>query len=153
MTCRKYNELYYLFTAPLYRLYNSKTFDHFYTTSLGEATNAVQRLGYTNEGKAGLVAKAASNASNCKLTPVYRLHNQKNDHFYTTSNSEASTAASRGYRSEGIAFYCATKSNECDATLPFYRYLIGADHFYTTNAEEGIKSGGIKEGILCYIWN
>lgn len=89
---------------------------------------------------------------------MYRLHksNPKEDHFYTISEREASTAKSaNGYTKEGIAFYCAEKVNNCGASLAIYRYLRGADHFYTTDITEGhnvVNDGGIFEGIMCYIW-
>lgn len=115
--------------------------------------NAVSRSGYTNEGRAGTVA---SSESNCQLKPVYRLYNQRNDHFYTTNALEAFTAAAHGYNREGIAFFCAANAHECGATVAFHRYLVGgSDHFYTANVDEGfnvVKNGGRYEGIMCYVW-
>lgn len=147
----------------IYRLYNAKSDDHFYTTSLGEANNAANTLGYQHEGSVGSVLPPTAVCS-CYDTyvPVYRLYKpgQKDDHFYTTSVAEASTAAQTlQYRWEGIAFYCATSQGECGdcgSKVPLYRYNRNIDHFYTTSLNEAFSNvipyGGKYEGILCYIW-
>lgn len=126
--------------------------EHFYVTSLSELTDAVLLHNYAQEFQ---TAKVSTNESTCRLKPVYRLY--KNEHFYTTSDAEASAAVNAdGYTKEGIAFYCAANLNECGATKPFHRYLIGGfDHFYTGDINEGngvIQRGGKYEGILCYTW-
>lgn len=134
---------------------NPRTGNHFYTTSSDEATNAVAALHFTYQGKAGSVA---TSSSNCQLQPVYRLYKsgKRDDHFYTTSDFEATTAvANSGYTREGIAYYCASGLNECGATLAFNRYNQGNDHFYTTDLTEGhntVATGGSYEGVMCYIW-
>jgi Repeat of unknown function (DUF5648) len=43
------------FSIQLYRLYNPRTSDHFYTTDRNEADNAVSHLGYRDEGIAAYV--------------------------------------------------------------------------------------------------
>lgn len=113
---------------------------------------SVSAFGYSFENQVGTVAATASDR---QLQPVYRLFNQRNDHFYTTSDFEASVAVLNGYVREGIAFYCAANLNDCGACTPFYRYVIGSEHFYTTNIVEGfsvVLKGGKYEGIMCYIW-
>ncbi|KAG2126594.1 hypothetical protein DEU56DRAFT_742860, partial [Suillus clintonianus] len=42
-------------SIPLYRLYSADGTDHFYTTSLSEADNAVAKLNYASEGIAAYV--------------------------------------------------------------------------------------------------
>lgn len=134
--------------APLYRLYNANSGDHFYTTSIDEANNAASNLHFNREGVTGIVSTSPSEF----LIPVYRLYRsgKNDDHFYTNSDIEASHAETLGYRREGIAFYCSN-GNDWDMTLTLYRYNRGSDHFYTTDLNEGAASGGSFEGILCYI--
>lgn len=145
-----------LLPVSLHRLLNSKTGNHFYTTSADEATNAVTAFQFTYQSIAGSVASGPS--TDCQLQPVYRLYKsgKKDDHFYTTNDFEATTAAAKfGYTREGIAFYCASAINQCGATLAFNRYYQGSDHFYTTDLTEGHRisaAGGSFEGIMCYIW-
>lgn len=43
--------------VPLYRLYNPKTGDHFYTVSEKEALNATLELGYKDEGIIGFIVE------------------------------------------------------------------------------------------------
>ncbi|KAG4066269.1 hypothetical protein HA402_000493 [Bradysia odoriphaga] len=141
--------------VTLHRLLNSKSGNHFYTASIDEATNAVTALHFTYQGIAGSVA---TSPLDCQLQPVYRLYKsgKRDDHFYTTNDFEATTAAAKfGYTREGIAFYCASAINQCGATLAFNRYLQGRDHLYTTDLTEGHQiaaGGGSFEGIMCYIW-
>ena len=90
-------------TIPLYRMYSGGAVDHFYTTSASERDNAVNRLGYTDEGIAAYV-----HATNIRGTiPLYRTYSPgATDHFYTTSESERNNAVAHlGYRDEGIAAY------------------------------------------------
>lgn len=136
--------------VPLLRLRNIKNGDHFYTTSVDEAMAAVASKAYISES---IATKVSTSESDCLLKPVYRLYNNKNDHFYTANLAEANGAS--GYVQEGIAFYCAANENACGATETFYRYYIGNDHFYTTNLQEGfnvVSGGGKYEGVLCYTW-
>lgn len=152
---RKLSHLLLPETVPLHRLLNSRTGNHFYTSSADEANNAVSAFRYTYQGIAGSVA---TNPTECLLKPVYRLFKagKREDHFYTTNDFEATTAAANfGYVREGIAYYCASALNECGATLAFNRYYQGNDHLYTTDLTEGHQiaaNGGRFEGIMCYIW-
>ena len=73
--------------SPVYRLYNSETGDHFYTTSADEKnllTNNSSSV-YTYEG----IAFYAFTTQTSETSTVYRLYNAINgDHFYTTSENE-----------------------------------------------------------------
>lgn len=90
-------------TVPLYRLYNGRVVDHFYTTNAAERDNARDRLGYTDEGVAGYVY----GDTECGALPLYRLYSPGwNDHFYTMSYSERENAAVNiGFTREGITGY------------------------------------------------
>lgn len=132
-----------------------------YTTSIDEEKTAQKTLSYNQETQPGLVA---TTSSDCRcgnnLKPVYRVYRPapNEDHFYTTSDQEAANAVSKlGYNREGIAFYCASNTGECGASLAFHRYLRKGkgdfrNHYYTTSLNDGSSSGGTYEGILCYIW-
>ena len=90
-------------SVPLYRLYNSKIFDHFYTTNEAEKDNAAAKLGYNYEGIAGYVYPDTA----CGALPLYRLYSSgATDHFYTMSAAERDNASNKlGYTQEGIAGY------------------------------------------------
>ncbi|THH12952.1 hypothetical protein EW146_g7219 [Bondarzewia mesenterica] len=93
----------YTSTIPLYRMYSSSAVDHFYTTSASERDNAVNNLGYSDEGIAAFVY--SSNI--CGSIPLYRVYSPgATDHFYTTSASERDNAVvNLGYNDEGVAAY------------------------------------------------
>ncbi|KDR84285.1 hypothetical protein GALMADRAFT_237037 [Galerina marginata CBS 339.88] len=92
-------------TIPFYRVYNPTVVNHFYTTSTAERDNAVNNLGYNNEGIAGYVYGDAQ----CDGLPLYRLWSAKaqND-FYTMDAQEVQDVISGdadGYSNEGIRAY------------------------------------------------
>ena len=93
----------YTDTIPLYRMYSGSAVDHFYTTSASERDNAVEHLGYSDEGIAAYVYATDI----CGAIPLYRTYSPgATDHFYTTSESERNNAVAHlGYNDEGIAAY------------------------------------------------
>jgi Repeat of unknown function (DUF5648) len=56
-------------TSPLLRAYSKASDDHFYTTNVAEHANAVQHLGYQDEGITAYVLTAPAHGA----TPLYRL--------------------------------------------------------------------------------
>lgn len=109
------------FLVPLYRLFNSKILDHFYTANYKEAMGATSTYGYTLQGTIGKIAVNKPTSENCaKLVPIYR-HNNGHDHFYTTNLQEAIGSGQYGYKSEGIAGYCSPTENYCNATVKLHR--------------------------------
>ena len=103
-------------TLPLYRLWSSKTGDHFYTTDENEKNTALttKEWMYTYEGIAGYIYPAQQT----NTLPLYRLWNsENNDHFYTTSETEKNRALEGQYIYEGIAGY-ACKSVTFDSSGP-----------------------------------
>ena len=86
----------------MYRLWNPKVADHFYTMSAPERDRAVKDLGYTDEGVTGYVYTPVSGPF-CGGKPLYRLYNGPvNDHFYTMSDEERIGSIVRfGYIDEG----------------------------------------------------
>jgi NTE family protein len=136
-------------TVPLYRLAHP-TGDHFYTTDENERQNAIDVIGYADEGIAGYVRRDPSGGT----VPLFRLYSAgTGDHFYTTSAAERDSATGVGYASEGIRCYVWPPS--AAGRVPFYRLLNdgNGDHFYTTALEErdsAIRlSGYHSEGIAC----
>lgn len=91
------------FTYPVYRVYNPRTGDHFYTINIAEKTAALNSGWSTDEGIIGYAA-AASRSNNM---PVYRYWNG-HDHFYTANYTELG-AGKGGYGYEKIDFYGAKK--------------------------------------------
>jgi hypothetical protein len=93
----------------IHRLWNENWFDHFYTTSKGEAQNAIDNLGFTHQG---LLGKCYPEPREGTL-PLYRLYHTVNgqpNHFYTTSVEEKDLALTRNYRLEGITCWVPEKS-------------------------------------------
>lgn len=129
----------------MYRLYNPKTAEHFYTQSAEERDNLV-RGGWNNEG-IGWHAPTGSS------TPVYRVFNPNSgDHHYTTNLEEYQTLTRIGWNAEGIGWYSAS-----DKGAPIYRLYnknikVGSHH-YTQNAAERdklVNEGWVYEGIAWY---
>lgn len=104
--------------APMYRLYNPNSGEHFYTASMTERDGLIT-LGWNYES-IGWVAPSASD------TPVYRLYNPNaGDHHYTMSTEERDWLVSLGWNDEGIGWY----SDDAE-TVPIYRQ-------YNPNAKAG----------------
>ncbi len=148
-------------SVKLYRLYNGKVDDHFYTTNKAEADNAVSKYGYKLEGIACYVYATDSQPYGVNKANLYRLYRPSTQHhFYTTSKAEADNAVNKyGYKLEGIA--CLVyPSNEkyINDTIAFYRLYSPSkdDHFYTTNkaeADYAVQHYGYNyEGIAGYVY-
>ena len=143
-------------TVPIYRMYNTKTSEHLYTTRAGEY-NACGSGNYADWRQEGVAWKAPSRDS-AGARPVYRLYNLKSgDHHYTTSTGERSKLLASGqWRDEGIAFYSADKASP--NIIPVYRVYNGrlkrGQHHYTTSAVERdalVNSHGWRdEGVGFY---
>ncbi|KAJ7724491.1 hypothetical protein DFH07DRAFT_854984 [Mycena maculata] len=136
--------------SSFYRLYDSKTGDHFYTTSSSEK-KSFGREGYTLEGVTGLIFKSQQKNTG----PLYRLYREdfRGDfHFYTMNKAERDAAVAGGFTDDGTAGYIF--ATQICGSIPLYRYYNGRDHFYTANRREGktAVAGGYKsEGIAGYI--
>jgi hypothetical protein len=136
--------------VSLFRLDHRSDNHHFYTTSWPEAVNAINNLGYSDEGICCHVMTAAS----ADGVPLYRLYSpSSDDHFYTTSWPEATNAFNNlGYKYEGIAARVWTSGG-----TPLYRLYSpsGGDHFYTiswSEAANAFNNLGYKyEGIAAYV--
>lgn len=128
--------------APMYRLYNKWTNEHFFTSDYQEYRGLVKK-GWNDE-KIGWYAPASG-------TPVYRLYNQwSGDHHFTTDKSEYNRCVKQGWTGEKVAFYSGGGS-------PVYRlfnkYVTSFYHHYTMSRSEYntcIKNGWTDEKVGWY---
>ena len=132
-------------STNVYRVYNKKTGEHFYTTSAGERNSLVSK-GWRDEGT-GWIAPTTSS------TPVYRVYNSRaGDHFYTTSLGERNSLIKLGWRDEGIAFY-SDDSKRVPLLRAYNPNAKAGSHNYTTSAAEQanlIANKWRDEGIAWY---
>jgi len=123
-------------TVPLYRFYNTRNPDHFYTTSAEERDNVLSNYpDYVFEGVECFVYDHQLPGTK----PVHRFVNTNSgDHFYTIDADAIDQIAEHipSYNYEGIAFYA--KEYQSGNSVPFHRfYHNGAgNHFYTASEEE-----------------
>ncbi len=135
-------------TTSLYRLFNKRIQDHFYTTNSAEKDRAIQHFGYRDEGVLGQV----SLTSQAGTTPLFRLFNARlKNHFYTTNQPEADSVKKLGYANEGIVGYVSVTTGQ-----PIYRaYKVrSGDHFYTRNLAEfndALRHGYIAEANIGFV--
>lgn len=125
-------------TGSVYRLYNPKTKQYFYTKNLDEA-NRVRLNGWKYEGRSFVTASSGK--------PVYRLyHSGRKTHVFTTNKQEIQSATRSGWRNEGIAWYSG-------GSKKIYRLFNPSAkiHMYTSNVREVniLKARGWKfEGVV-----
>ena len=135
-------------TVSLYRYWNPRLGDHFYTTNFRELGRG--RHGWHFEG----IQCKVFPTRQPQTVPLYRYWNpQIGDHFYTTNFRELGRGR-YNYRYEGIQ--CYVHRRRVTGAIPLYRYWnprIG-DHFYTISWRElGRGRHGYRfEGIQCYVF-
>ncbi|GLB43085.1 hypothetical protein LshimejAT787_1205340 [Lyophyllum shimeji] len=116
--------------TPWFRAFNPSVVDHFYTANRQEWLNAINNLGYNNEGIAAYIFRNAQPGT----VPFYRLYSsQGTDHFYTRSLAERNNAIRNlGYAPEGITGWIYPNAS-CGG-VPLFRLFqpTEIDHFYTT---------------------
>lgn len=133
------------------RLYNPRTYEHFYTALQCEVDVLTQKHGFQLLGYAYNTTPADSPIS----VPLYRLYNAKRQlHFWTTSQAESNAVQQQlGYSPEGVAFYVAAGTG---STYPVYRLYNPATevHFWTlslSEADSAARYGGYRfEGTVFY---
>jgi len=92
--------------SPVYRLWNSRSKDHFYTASEDEK-NSVHVHGYILEGVIGHISTSQIEGT----VPIYRYWNPSSkDHFYTSNTleigkTEPGESGAHGYTCEGTLGY------------------------------------------------
>ena len=134
---------------PVYRLFNTRTGEHFYTASTTERQRYLNAGNWNSEGIAWYAPKKSSE-------PIYRLSNPNNgnEHHYTKSKSEKDWLVGLGWHYDCIAWYSDT-----DKIVPIYRHYHPiqrtGNHHYTTSKGESdhiVKYEGWRyEGISFYV--
>ncbi len=132
--------------APVFRLYNPNTADHFMTMNDNERYSLIF-AGWSDEG-----AKFFCYPEGTEENAVYRLYNPNNgEHFYTLNAQERDDLLKVGWSYEGIAWY----SSDGKDTAPVYRLYnpnLG-HHLFTTDIGEFtylLISGWEYEGIAFF---
>jgi hypothetical protein len=125
----------------VYRMYNPKYNDHYYTAINNTREGAEVYQGYRPDG----TAFNAATAPGTGLIPIYALYNGRlHDHWLTTDGINRYWAINYGgYADGGVAFYAyptvtgATSiATACPSgSIPVYSMWNGGlgDHFYTTS--------------------
>lgn len=130
-------------TGSVYRLYNSNTGDHLYTTDESEM-DALTAQGWKYEGIAFTIEKG----NDCA---VYRLYNPNAGiHLLTINLEEATKAQEAGWKWEGVQFFAKVKGHN---VMRLYNPSNGA-YLYTTSDEETaqcVLHGWINEGIAFHV--
>lgn len=140
-------------TTEVYRLYNWRSGEHFYTSDVEEKDYLFQ-IGWNFEQSWFTVDKSD--------VPVYRLYNPNaGDHLYTIDYNEVKFLVEEGWIYEGIAFYSALFDSENEGEselLPMYREYnpnaVTGTHNYTPYESEHknlISVGWKGEGVAFYI--
>ncbi|MFH1667776.1 MAG: T9SS type A sorting domain-containing protein [Candidatus Komeilibacteria bacterium] len=134
---------------PVYELYNSNIYDHFYTMNTVEANQAISSMNYVNNG----ICYYWSCVNFGGAAAIYRLwHNS--DHFYTTSTVERDNCVNSGYINEGIVGYLSISST--NGLTGWHRlYHDGLDdHAYPAEQNDInslLSQGYYSEGVQGYI--
>lgn len=141
--------------VTLYRIYNSITGEHFYTTSKDEVDAAIAaNVGWTDETPAEGALKVLPATTDAGVT-VYRIHNTiTGEHLFSTSKTEIADAlaANVGWEDEGVAFKGAENGTSV------YRLVLPMNnntHLFTSSNAE-IKAclespfGWKNEGVSFY---
>lgn len=131
--------------APMYRLYNPYSGEHFYTASTAERDH-LDSIGWNYEGIGWDAPDTGSD--------VYRLYNPYGgDHHYTLSANERDMLVNVGWRYEGVGW----KSADPKDGVPLYRqynpYASSGSHNYTASKTENdylASIGWNAEGIGWY---
>ena len=132
--------------VPVYRFFNKKTYDHFYTISESEKAALEKTLA---EGKDNYVYEGiAWYAHSDTGTPVYRLfHPDLYDHYYTMDSSvKDELVSSGGYRYEGIAWYEQQNAESASDPGLIYQYGVNTGQYYDDNVMDIEYYRGYQEG-------
>lgn len=134
----------------LYRLYNTLSGEHFYTSNVEERRVLLASFVWKDEGQGWIAPKSSA-------LVVYRLVNPNTqDHHYTLDENEYATLPKYGWQAEGLAFYSASENDEKAVAL--YRLYnpnatqVGMHH-YTLDINERdtlVHLGWKDEGIAWY---
>jgi RHS repeat-associated protein len=141
---------------PLYRLYHSSDYDHFYTANATEKNNAV-----ASGWKFERIEFYLSFRPFTTGTPLFRLYHAANkNHYYTTSKASRNQFIGQyGFVYEGITgfAYDGTKFRRATGGVELYHvyHASKSDNFYTLSKAEknyAISQYGFSDqGIAAYV--
>jgi lysyl endopeptidase len=136
--------------SMVFRMYNTLSGVHFYTSSSVERNNARQNIpAYLYEGTVYTVG----NAPAAGRSPVFRFFNRATGtHFYTISTVERDRvlATAPNFVLEGVAWYASLSS--AAGTIPIYRFFLPSQgtHFYTASEVERDNVIAQLSGVYSY---
>lgn len=134
----------------VYRLYNTQTGEHLYTTQFIEQQACLQNPIWKDEGH-GWLAPSSSDF------PIYRVYNPNTtDHHYTMDQNEYEVLQNIGWKGEGIVFYSTGSSGSSLYRLYNPNAKGAGSHHYTldeTERNELVKLGWKEEGIAWHVLN
>jgi len=141
--------------VPQYRLFNSVTHEHLYTTDTNEY-NVLGANGWTQEGQAYQMFTSTGVYNGTQVVPLFRLyHPQSQQHLWSTDPNEASVLGETpDWVYEGINGYMLP--GPVAGTVPLYRLFLASlrVHLWTTDQNEYdvLGAGGwVQEGIIGYV--
>jgi hypothetical protein len=133
--------------VTMYRLYNSYTGEHLYTSSEAERDN-LKSVGWNYEGEAWTAPSSG--------TEVHRLYNpyvEGGDHHYTTNVAEVEMLKAAGWSYEGVAWYSADEKGGVPLYRQYNPYATTGTHNYTASKAENdslVSVGWSYEGVGWY---
>ena len=135
--------------VAMYRLFNTESGEHLYTSDSHEIAVLVATGKWNNEGIGWYAPVFSEN-------PVYRVYNSKTgEHVFTKDANEKKTLVAAGWNDEGVAFY----SDDSEGVAVYRQFNTKAassvaSHNFTTDANEKTvlttKYGWNDEGIAWY---
>eukprot|EP00163_Fabomonas_tropica_P020417 TRINITY_DN3607_c0_g1_i2.p1 TRINITY_DN3607_c0_g1~~TRINITY_DN3607_c0_g1_i2.p1 ORF type:complete len:958 (+),score=374.42 TRINITY_DN3607_c0_g1_i2:382-3255(+) len=137
---------HYGLLVPLYRYWNRRYADHFYTTIWREVQTGTH--GWEYQGIQCLVYAAQQSHT----VPLHRYWNIRTlDHFYTTNFQALGKGGKDGWKYEGVEGYVDVYRQP--GTVGLYRYFNEQlkDHFYTTKWLGRTYRGWNYEGLQAYV--
>ncbi|KAJ3799050.1 hypothetical protein GGU11DRAFT_778534 [Lentinula aff. detonsa] len=129
--------------APIYRLFNPESVDHFYTMNIAESQDAMKD-GYQDQGIAGfaMLPSVDGSAVNDSAGP-----------FFLPSTM---TALPESQETATSSSSCADNANVVPLLRAHARTGTGQDHFYTTNSSEmnaALLNTYSFEGDAAFVWS
>ncbi len=138
-----------------YRLFNSATHEHLYTTDTNEY-NVLGANGWLQEGQAYQMFTSTGSYNGSLVVPLFRLyHPGSQQHLWSTDANEATVLGETpDYIYEGINGYILPA--QVSGTTPLYRMYLASlrIHLWTTdqNEDDVLGAGGwVKEGAIGYV--
>ncbi|MBW3092396.1 hypothetical protein KIH79_05450 [Bifidobacterium sp. 82T10] len=128
-------------SQDVYRLYNARTGEHFYTANSVER-DVLSARGWTYEGVGFKAAKKTG-------VEVKRYYRAGGKHMFTTSKAEQAALVKAGWTYEGVAFLAPEDKDGTNDVYRLYNAKNG-DHLFTVSAAEQTtlaQRGWNDEGI------